>query len=158
MRLIVAFSSQLTTSSLYKLAVHRAIFLPYVTSSEYRRLAHDVTATRNQAHLGTRSIASVTSPVETFLCNQHYQQVYRLLNAKSEGCRTCGVKRRHVHSATVSTINLVTCPDPKWVESFLKDNIEFNDTIREGDQICYTCYKFINQILNSDVCMLSSDC
>ena len=158
MRLIVAFSSQLTTSSLYKLAVHRAIFLPYVTSSEYRRLARDVTATRNHAHLGTRSIASVTSPVETFLCNQHYQQVYRLLNAKSEGCRTCGVKRRHVHSATVSTINLVTCPDPKWVESFLKDNIEFSDTIREGDQICYTCYKFINQILNSDVCMLSSDC
>ena len=99
MRLIVAFSSQLTTSSLYKLAVHRAIFLPYVTSSEYRRLARDVTATCNHAHLGTRSIASVTSPVETFLCNQHYQQVYRLLNAKSEGCRTCGVKRRHVHSA-----------------------------------------------------------
>ena len=96
--------------------------------------------------------------MEIFLCNQHYQQVYRLLNAESEACRTCGVKRRHIHSARVSTINLVTCPDPKWVESFLKDNVEFSDTIREGDQICYTCYKFINQILNSDVCMLSSDC
>ena len=58
------------------------------------------------------------------------------------------------HSATASTINFFACPDPKWVESFLKDTIE---TIQDGDQICYSCYKFINQILNSDVCMLCSE-
>ena len=37
MWLMVTFSSQLTTSSLYKLVVHRAIFLPYIMSSELAR-------------------------------------------------------------------------------------------------------------------------
>ena len=55
MLLIVAFSSQLTTSSLYKLAVHRAIFC-LSDVIRIRRLARDVTATCNHAHLGTRSI------------------------------------------------------------------------------------------------------
>ena len=50
---MVTSSSQLTTLLLYKLAVHRAIFLPYVTSSV---LACDVTATCNHTHLGTQSI------------------------------------------------------------------------------------------------------
>ena len=126
--------------------------MPSCSSADIKAERHDFSW---EVICDSIGIASVTSPVETFLCNQHYQQVYRLLNAKSEACRTCGVKRRHVHSATVSTVNFVTCADPKRVESFLKDNIEFSDTIREGDQICYTCYKFINQILNSDVCMLS---
>ena len=52
-------------------------------------------------------IASVTSPEEKFLCKQHYQQVCRLLNAKSEACQTSGVKPQHVHSATASTINFL---------------------------------------------------
>ena len=56
MWLMVTFRSQFTTSLLYKLAVHRAIFLPYIMSSEYEATVSNVTATCHHAHLGTRSI------------------------------------------------------------------------------------------------------
>ena len=52
----VTFSIQLTTSSLYKLAVHRAIFLPTLRHQNTDTTARDVTATYNHAHLGTQSM------------------------------------------------------------------------------------------------------
>ena len=57
MQLMVTFSSQLTTSSLYKLDVHRAIFCPTL-HHQIRILTPfcDVTATCNHALLGTWSI------------------------------------------------------------------------------------------------------
>ena len=42
------------------------------------------------------------------------------------------------------------------VESYLRDTIAFDESIEYGDQICYPCYKFFNQMLKSDVWMLSS--
>ena len=42
------------------------------------------------------------------------------------------------------------------MESYLRDTIAFSENIQYGDQICYPCYRFFNQMLKSDVCMLSS--
>ena len=53
--------------------------------------------------------------------------------------------------------NFISCPDPKRVESYLQDTIAFSESIQYGDQVCYLCYKFFNQMLKSDVCMLSSE-
>ena len=53
--------------------------------------------------------------------------------------------------------SFISCPDPKRIESFLPDTIAFSDSIKDGDQICYPCYKFFEQMLKSDVCMLASE-
>ena len=62
-----------------------------------------------------------------------------------------GVLSRH------SKCSFISCPDPKRIESFLRDTIAFRDSIKDGDQVCYPCYKFFNQMLKSDVCMLASE-
>ena len=60
------FSSWLTTSSLYKLAVHRALFPPPTLRHQNTdATAHDVSATCNHPRLGTQSIPSSLDP---FLC------------------------------------------------------------------------------------------
>ena len=51
----------------------------------------------------------------------------------------------------------MSCPNPKIVESYLRDTIAFSGSFSDGDQVCWSCYKFFNQILKSDVCMLSSE-
>ena len=96
-------------------------------------------------------IASVDTPGDVPLCTQHYQQVYRMLNAMSDKCKSCGVLCRH------ATHSFVSCPIPKIVESYLLDTVAFSGSISDGDQVCWSCYKFFNQILKSDVCMLSSE-
>ena len=75
-----------------------------------------------------------------------------MLNVVSKACVCCGVKRRHEHSATLS-VNFVTCPDPKRVESYLKSAVGFSDTIQDGDQVCYLCYKFFNKKLKTSECI-----
>ena len=72
--------------------------------------------------------------------------------SRSDACKSCGVLARNCKNKT-----FVSCPDPKRVESFLWDTIAFNDSIKDSDQVCYACYKFFNQMLKSDVCMLSSE-
>ena len=53
---------------------------------------------------------------------------------------------------------LVSCPDPKRVEFFLKDTIAFSERIENnGDQVCYPCYK----VFQSDAqvrCMHAGQC
>ena len=96
-------------------------------------------------------IACIESPGDVSLCTKHHHQVYRMLNAKSDACKSCGVLSRNC------TRNFISCPEPKKVESYLRDAIAFCENIQYGDQILrYPCYKFFNQILKSDVCMLSS--
>ena len=95
--------------------------------------------------------ASVSSPVDRLLCSKHY-------NVVSKAC-VCvyGVKHRHEHSATLS-VNFVTCPDPKRrVESYLRSAVGFSDTIQNGDQVCYLCYKFFNKKLKTSECILSGE-
>ena len=89
-------------------------------------------------------IENVSSPVNHLLCSKHYQQVYRMLNVVSKACVCCEVKRRHKHSTT-SSVQFVTCPNPKRVESYLKSTIDFSYTVQDGDQVCYPCYKFFNE-------------
>ena len=72
-----------------------------------------------------------------------------MLNAKSDAHKSCGVLSRNC------TRNFISCPEPKKVESYLRDTIAFNENIQYGNQIRYPCYKFFNQMLKSDVCMLS---
>ena len=43
-------------------------------------------------------IASVESPGDISLCTKHYQQVYMMLNVKSDACITCGVLRHNCNS------------------------------------------------------------
>ena len=67
-----------------------------------------------------------------------------MLNAKSDACKTCGVLRRHCSRS-------FSCPNPKRIESYLRDTIEFSASIQDGDLLCYSCYNFFNQMLKSDV-------
>ena len=96
-------------------------------------------------------IASISLPADTSLCSVHYGQVYRTQHETSKACVCCGVKRRH----STSVITFITCPSPILVESYLRETIDFCDTIQEGDQVCYSCYKFLNGKLKSCECMLS---
>ena len=66
MRLMVMFSSQLTTSLLYKLVFHIAIFCPTLHDKNTDATACDVTATQcNHAYLGTRSTPLKTTNSST---------------------------------------------------------------------------------------------
>ena len=76
MRLMVTFSSQLTTSSPHKLAVHRAIVCPTLHHQNADATAHDVTATCNHTHLGTLSISAEYLMVYAHL---HYVQGKHLM-------------------------------------------------------------------------------
>ena len=42
----------------------------------------------------------------------------------------------------IDRADVFTCPDTKRAESFLKDTIDFSDSIENGDLVCYACYKF----------------
>ena len=77
-------------------------------------------------------IASIESPGDISLCTEHYQQVYRMLDARAHACK----------------------PDPERVESFLQDTVSFSDSIRSKNMVIIIV---INQMLKSDVCMLSSE-
>ena len=115
--------------------------VPSCSSTEIEVYRHDFSCRDVRNSIG---IENVSSPVNHLLCSKHYQQVYRMLNVVSKACVCCGVKRSHKHSAT-SSVQFVTCPDRKRVESYLKSTIDFSDTIQDGDQVCYPCYKFFNQ-------------
>ena len=93
-------------------------------------------------------MATIKSPDDVSL---HTKHVYRMLNAQSDACKTCGVLRRH------SSHNFVSCPDPNRVESYLRNTTDFSENIQCGNQVWYPCYKFFNQMLKSDVCMMSSE-
>ena len=67
MQLMVAFSRQLTTSSLYKLAFHRVIFCSKLHHQNTDATARDVTVTCNHAHLGTRSLVVECSTIKCSL-------------------------------------------------------------------------------------------
>ena len=61
-----------------------------------------------------------------------------LMLSQMHACKSCGVLSRN------SEHNLISCPDPKRIESFLRDIITFSEIIQCGDQVCYPCYKFFN--------------
>ena len=96
-------------------------------------------------------IASIELPGDICLCTKHYQQVYRMLNEKSDACTTCGVLRHNCNS------NFFSCPNPKRIEPFLREVVSVNVSVDNSGQECCLCYKFFKRMLASDVCMLSSE-
>ena len=56
-----------------------------------------------------------------------------------------------------TVVTILSCPDPKSVESYLCDTVMFSESTKTDDQICYLCYKFFNRLLKSGACMLSSE-
>ena len=43
------------------------------------------------------------------------------------------------------------------VELFLKETVQFNGCLREGDLVCFLCYKYlVARLINSDPCTLSN--
>ena len=51
-----------------------------------------------------------------------------MLNAKSDACKLVGVLCRNCSHSFVS------CPDPKRVESYLRDTVVFSESIKSDDQ------------------------
>ena len=44
------------------------------------------------------------------------------------------------------------------VELFLKETVQFNGCLREGDLVCFLCYKYlVARLINSDPCTLSNE-
>ena len=68
------------------------------------------------------------------LCASHYQLVYRLSNPEklqTIQCKVCGIKCKHACEA--SEKHFLPCPEPQMVELFLKETVQFNGCLREGD-------------------------
>ena len=72
----------------------------------------------------------------------------------------------HVYSAVVLDMSVmphlpytdfVTSSDSNQIESYIRNTVDFSDTIQDGYQVCYQCNKFFNQKLMSNECMLSSE-
>lgn len=68
----------------------------------------------------------------------------------------CGVKRKHEHTSSANE-NFFPCPNPTFVESFLREAVGFEACLSEDDLLCFKCYKYFNRLLKSEVCTLSND-
>ena len=79
-------------------------------------------------------------PVPTPLCTKHYHDVYNTIKPTTTHCITC--------EASLKTEPLKFCPNPTKIENYLRKNTGFEGQIREGDRVCYTCYRSHLMILN----------
>ena len=92
------------------------------------------------------------------LCIKHYGLVYRFVNAiqiHEELCQVCGVRRKHDKLSIKE--KFVSCTNPNFVESFLRENLEIEVDISYNDLLCFSCYKYFNRLLKSWICTLSSE-
>ena len=80
-------------------------------------------------------IACIEFLGDVSLCTKHYQQIYRMLNAKPDAYKSCVLSRN-------CTRNFISCPEPKKVESYLRDIIAFSENIQYGDQISILVISF----------------
>ena len=55
-----------------------------------------------------------------------------------ELCRVCGVKHKHDKLSIQETF--VSCSNPKFVECFLRENLEIEVDISYYDLLCFSCY------------------
>ena len=53
--------------------------------------------------------------------------------------------------------DFVTSSESNQIESYIRNTVDFSDTIQDGYQVCYQCNKFFNLKLMSNKCMLSSE-
>ena len=68
-------------------------------------------------------------------------------------CEVGVFKCKHEH--TTSKEKFIPCPNPTFVESFLRDTIGFQGHINDGYLLCFRCYKYFNSLLKPDICTLS---
>ena len=73
-------------------------------------------------------------PVPVPLCKHHYHLVYSLMQPRQEHCVTCGTSLRQ-------DSNPKPCPQPALIEHYLKENTGYEGSIKEGDKVCYVCYR-----------------
>ena len=52
---------------------------------------------------------------------------------RQQHCVTCGISLRKQTQKN--------CPQPAIIEQHLKENVGFEGKLKEGDNICYTCYR-----------------
>ena len=45
----------------------------------------------------------------------------------------------------------VSCSNPKFVESFLRENLEIEVDMSYNDLLCFSCYEYFNGILKSRI-------
>ena len=83
------------------------------------------------------------------LCIKHYGLVYQFvaIQIHEELCRVCGVKRKHDKLSIKK--KFVSCSNPKFVESFLRENFEIEVDISYNDLLCFSYYKYFNRLLKS---------
>ena len=77
------------------------------------------------------SLSTVPTPAP--LCKHHYHLVYNLLQPTQIHCITCGMSLKHS--------NTRLCPQPKFIENHLKENMGFVGTNGGNDKVCYICYR-----------------
>ena len=99
----------------------------------------DIIGVFNQCDLEPN--ATVTTP--TPLCKHHYQVLYNKIHPMQTHCITCGSSLRHTKSKT--------CNQPNVIELYLKEKAGFEGTIKEGDKVCYVCYRSHLVILDTMV-------
>lgn len=87
-------------------------------------------------------------PSPTPLCNHHYHTLYHMIQPHQTNCATCGVSLKHVTSRT--------CPNAAVIRKHLCDSAAFEGTLKDGDRVCYACYKSYLVILQEEK-MLSKD-
>ena len=50
--------------------------------------------------------------------------------------------------------DFITSSESNQIESYIRNTVDFSDTIQDGYQVCYQCNKFFNQSL----CLTSACC
>jgi len=103
-------------------------------------------------------VAAVEEPPALPLCQAHYAYMHRLCKPERSGgvvCKVCGVKRKHEHKEMTSQ-RFLPCPEPQKVEAYLREALDA-DSFFGGDLVCYSCYRYCQQILTSEACTFSSE-
>ena len=104
-------------------------------------------------------VTGVKQPQALSLCQAHYAYMHRLCKPEKSGgivCKVCPVKRRHVHREITSQ-RFVPCLEPQKVENYLRDMLHADSVLSDSDLVCYSCYRYCQQILVSEVCTFSSE-
>ncbi len=102
---------------------------------------------------------SEVRPKSLALCLVHYASVHRLCNPEKAGdifCKICGVRRKHERKDTTSQ-RFVSCPKPEMVELHLRDCVDFDSSLSEGDLVCSSCYRYCQHVLNLNPCEITAE-
>ena len=95
---------------------------------------HKATETDIEKAFDTCNLQSLDPiPTPTPLCKHHYHTVYNLMHPTQTHCVMCGLSLRH------TTPKL--CTQTQIIELHLKENTGFEGAIKEGDKVCYVCYR-----------------